>query len=204
MAKKKPNKKEQSTNEYVNLADVRGCSLFTKDNMIWQFLKVMPISTALMNEDEKEQITFKMTREISPTNVPFKIIFLTRPTDVRQLVEYYEGIKANTVDTKKRENLNKTIRFFSKMVTASSVLERQTFIALWTTEKKQSEADLYAKLVEFRNALLNTGVSCSICDETDIINMLGLFYNPVFSVNTVVDTTNKYTFMEGKNEQTQR
>lgn len=177
--------------------DVRGDFLYTKDGNIWQFIKVMPISTALMTETEKEQITMRMTREISPTNVPFKILFLSRPTDVRQLVEYYEGIKANTVNTKKRTNLTKTIQYFSQMVTTGSVIERQTFIALWTSKEIKTEEDLYSKTIEFRNALAGAGVNCNICDDTDIINMLGLFYNPVFTVNTVVDTTNKYTFMEG-------
>lgn len=189
--------KSVSTNEFVNVSDVRGSFLYTKDNMLIQFLKVLPISTALMTDQEKKILTLQMTREISPINIPFKILFLTRPTDVRQLVEYYEGIKTSTIDTKKRDNITKTIRYFSSMALGGGVLERQTFIALWKQEVKQTEDDLYAKTVEFRNALIQSGVTCSICDETDIINMLGLFYNPCFTTNTIMDVTNKYTFMEG-------
>lgn len=197
--KSKNSKKNKtlSTNEFVNVSDVRGSFLYTKDNMLLQFLKVQPISTALMTDQEKRLLTLQMTREISPINIPFKILFLTRPTDVRQLVEYYDNIKASTIDTKKRDNITKTIRYFSSMALGGGVLERQTFIALWRQEGKQTEDDLYAKTLEFRNALIQSGVTCSICDETDIINMLGLFYNPCFTANTIVDVTNKYTFMEG-------
>lgn len=185
-----------SSNEYINLMDIKRQFLYTKDNKIWQFIKVQPISTALMNNNEKERLTLKMTREISPTKVPFKILFFSRPTDVRQIVEYYENIKASTTDTLKRESISKTIKFFSKMSTASDVLERQTYIGLWTQDEKQKEDDLLAKTLEFKNALTTSGITCNICDETEIVNMVGLFYNPAFSHNTSVDMTNKFTFME--------
>lgn len=196
--KEKSNKKQLTTNEYVNVADVRGPYLYTKDGLIWQYLKVQPISTALMNDDEKADLTMRMTRDLSPLKVPFKILFLTRPTDVRRIIEYYENIKTNTVNPKRRENLTKTIRYFSGLSTGNGVLERQTFIALWS-KPKQKEDDIAAKTLEFRNALLNCGVSCSICDETDILNMLGLFYNPVFTLGTEIDTTPRITIMEGVN-----
>ncbi len=195
MLKKKA--KTVTANEFINLANVRGQFLYTKDNMIWQFIKVQPISTALMNEKEKELLTLKMTREVSPTKVPFKILFFSRPTDVRQIIEYYENIKASTDDTKKRDCLSKTIKYFSKLSTGNGVLERQTFIALWTQNEKQKEDDLMQKTIEFRNSLSASGVHCSIADEKELIAMLGLFYNPSFSSHTCVDVTNKYTFLEG-------
>lgn len=198
--KRTSSKKDISTSEYLNLVDIRGDFLYTTDNKIFQFIKVLPISTALMTETEKSQLTKKMTRELSPTKVPFKILFLTRPTDVRQIVDYYENIKSTTTDQRKRENLTKTIRYFSQMALSGGVLERQTFIALWTQNEKQTEDDLIIKTLDFRNALIATGVTATICDETDIVNMLGLYYNPTFSVNTAVDTTPRYSFLEGANE----
>lgn len=198
--KRTSSKKDISTSEYLNLVDIRGDFLYTTDNKIFQFIKVLPISTALMTETEKSQLTKKMTRELSPTKVPFKILFLTRPTDVRQIVDYYENIKSTTTDQRKRENLTKTIRYFSQMALSGGVLERQTFIALWTQNEKQTEDDLIIKTLDFRNALISTGVTATICDETDIVNMLGLYYNPTFSVNTAVDTTPRYSFLEGANE----
>lgn len=194
--KKKENKKELSTNQYINLADVRGNALYTKDNMMWQFLKVQPISTALLTDDEKKRLTLIMTRELSPLRIPFKILFLTRPTDVRQIIEYYEAIKSSTSDTKKRDNLTKTIRYFSGLATGGGVLERQTYIAIWANTERQKE-ELPTKLTDFKNALLTSGVTCSICDETDIINMVGLFYNPVFSLSTIVDRTPRMTQFTG-------
>ncbi|MEG0894496.1 MAG: hypothetical protein RSE93_02195 [Oscillospiraceae bacterium] len=199
MAKNKKDKKQKnniknlSVNEYINLADIRGEFLYSKDNYIWQFIKVEPVSTALMTLNEKSAFVKKLTLEISPMRIPFKILFLTRPTDVRRLVNYYENIKFNTTDQKKRENLTKTIHFFSNMATSNETLERQAFIALWTNKK---EEDIKTKTIEFRNALTNAGVKCNICDQVDITNMIGLFYNPIFNVNTVITDTPNYTYME--------
>lgn len=192
---KKKNKKIVSTNEYVNLADVRGPFLYTKDNYIWQFIKVLPISTALMTQEEKKQLTMKMTRELSPIKMPFKILFLSRPTDVRRIVDFYEGIKQTTVNQRRRENITKTINYFDSLATSGGVLERQTYIAIW--HKGIDEELIMTKTTEFKNALSTTGVTCNICDETDIKNMLGLFYNPSFDIKSKIDATPKYTFMEG-------
>lgn len=186
--------KSISAGEHINLADIRGNSLYTKDNYIYQFLKVMPIPTALMTADEKAHLTLAMARELSPIGVPFKILFLSRPTDIKQIIEYYEGIFAMTVNTKKRDNLKKTMNYLSKMATTGGVLERQTYISLWSEAAKQSEEELYSKTVDFKNALNNVGISAFICNETEIINMAALFYRPVFS-QVDIGTTPNFTFL---------
>ncbi len=188
----------QTTNEYINLADVRGSFLYTKDNYMFQFLKVQPISTALMTDDEKQRLVERMTAEISPICVPFKITFLSRPTDVKVIIDYYERVKSMTTNSKKRDNLTKMIKYFDKMSTSESVLERQTFISIWMNKKDFADDDLFSKTNEFKNALNNTGVTASICTETEIINMLSLFYNPIYSPNTIFDVTPNCTFMEEK------
>lgn len=185
-----------STCEYINLADIRGQFLYTKDNKVYQFIKAMPIPTALMTPDEKARLTMVMARELSPIGMPFKILFISRPTDIKQIIEYYDSIRSMTVDSKKRDNLKKTMNYLSKMATTGGVLERQTFIALWAEKDEKGEDELYSKTVEFRNALTNAGVSATICNETEIANMIGLFYKPVFA-QVDINTTPNYTFMGG-------
>lgn len=196
MAKFGVKDKEISTSDYINLADIKGSFLYTKDNFIYQFLKVMPISTVLMTTDEKAQLTQSMARELSPIGVSFKILFLSRPTDISKIIDYYEGVRSFTDSTKKRDNLKKTMNYLSRAATSGGVLERQTFIGLWVDKNLQSEEELHTKANEFKHALNNTGVIASICSETEIANMMNLFYNPVFSSINYSPTPN-YTFMGG-------
>ncbi len=196
MLKPKKPTKQISTCEYINLADIRANFLYTKDNYIYQFLKVMPISTALMTEDEKAHLTFAMSKELSPIGVPFKILFLSRPTDITKIIEYYEGVRSMTGNTKKRDNLKKTMNYLSAEATSGGILERQTFIALWIDKNTQGEEELYSKATEFKNALNNTGVVATICTETEITNIVSLFYDPVFSTVNY-DKTPNFTFLGG-------
>lgn len=190
-------KTEISVNEYINLKDVRGSILYSKDNYIFSFIRVQPISTALMTEDEKKFLTLSMAKELSPLQIPFKILFLSRPTDVKQIIDYYEGIKATTSNTKKRDNITKTMRFFSSMANSGGVLERQTYISIWMNLSEKTEEDLNSKAIEFAMALEKTGVPAEICREQEIIGMLGLFYNPLYQSGVIYDTTPNFTFMEG-------
>lgn len=177
----------KSTGEEISLADIRGNKLYTKDGNEWMYLKVQPIPTALMTTDEKERLTLTMTRELSPINVPFKIIFLTRPTDVKQQIDYYEGIKAETIHPLKRESLTQTIRFFSQASTSHNVLERQTFISISSADIEMGELLTVAQ--SFEKALFSCGIRANICDEKEIIGMVGLFFSPSFSSSYYVDTT---------------
>lgn len=184
-----------STCELVNLADVKGRTLYTKDGYIFSYVKVQPISTALMTESEKEFLMKKMTTALSPLNIPFKILFLTRPTDIKQVIDYYEGIKSVTVDTLRRSALTSTINYLSGMAISGGVLERQTYFAIWTKESYEDSAEyLSTKLEELLNALKDSGIKSHICDERDILQMLSLFYNPDYS-KKYIDTTPNVVLM---------
>lgn len=194
---KKENKAEISSNEFINLTDVRGTFLYTKDSHIFSYLKVQPISTALMNETEKKTLTERMTRDLSPLGVPFKILFLSRPTDVKQIIDFYEGIKSETSNTKKRDSITKSIKYFSSLSNTGSVLERHTYICLWVNATTKTQEELLSKTLEFADALSRMSIPCSVCKEHEIINMLGLFYNPVYAQEVLYDTTPNFTFIGG-------
>lgn len=186
---KKQKSAAESVQEYITLADVRGNILYSKSGGVTQFIKISPISTALMTETEKEQLTLRMTRGLSPIKFPFKILFLTRPTDVRQIIEFYEGIKSTTQDSIKREALTKTVRHLSQLANGGGILERQTFLSVQVLPSARAVEELTARGFEMQSALAASGVTCHICDETEIINMLGLFFSPAFSFSREISKT---------------
>ncbi|MEG2812974.1 MAG: hypothetical protein RSA79_00080 [Oscillospiraceae bacterium] len=186
--------KLQDINEYINIADVKNDMLFTKNGYAFKYLQVKPISTALMTQLEKRLLVDKMTMELSAVCIPFKILFISRPTDVTQLILYYTDILQNTVSQKKKEAIKKTIHNLSRMSTDGGVLERQTYICVWN--KRENISQLVEKTNDLKIALTTSGVACNDCLDSDIINMLLLFFNPTFDKQPSVDITPHLTFLE--------
>ncbi|WMJ24301.1 hypothetical protein RBG61_06450 [Paludicola sp. MB14-C6] len=196
MLKKKDNGPEISINEYINVADVKGNFLYTKDNYIFQYIRVQPLSTTLMTKEEKKMLTSKMTAELSPLNTPFKIILFSRPTDISQTIDYLDGIKSVTQNQRKKDSLGKSMHFLSAMATSGGVIERLTYIALWFNRSEHSEEELSMKTIEFKNALVNSSVKCHICDEREINDLLSLFYNPINAQSMRIDPSYTFTLLK--------
>ncbi|MDK2802703.1 MAG: hypothetical protein KFW09_04925 [Oscillospiraceae bacterium] len=168
---------KKNVSDLINIEDIKGEVLSTKDGYIFSYIKVQPISIDLMTESEKKQITNKLTSEISCLRIPFKFLFISRKADIKMLISHYEEIKGNTVNTIKRDNLTKTIRYLSHISMGGGVLERQSYVCLW--QKKSMEKELTSMAYDFKNSLQRCGYISHICGEYDIRTLCNLFLNPI-------------------------
>ena len=53
-----------TANEFVNVKDIRGNFLYTRDNLALAYLKIYPISTELFSKNEKRLIAKQLTVRI--------------------------------------------------------------------------------------------------------------------------------------------
>ena len=52
---------QMTANEFVNVKDIRGSFLYTRDGMALAYLKIFPISTELFSKNEKRLIAKQLT-----------------------------------------------------------------------------------------------------------------------------------------------
>ena len=184
---------ENTVSDLINIEDIRGELLYTKDGYVFSYIKVQPISIDLKTKEEKKILTDKLTAEISSLKVPFKMIFLSKKADIKNLVSYYEEIKSNTVDPIKRDNLTKTIRNLSKMSIDGGVLERQSYICLW--DKKENKKEHISMTYSFKNSLNKCEYTSVVCNEYEIRSLCNLFLNPNIHDTEVRDIYNGIPFL---------
>ena len=58
-----------TANEFVNVKDIRGNFLYTRDNLALAYLKIYPISTELFSKNEKRLIAKQLTVSLSSAPV---------------------------------------------------------------------------------------------------------------------------------------
>ena len=84
--KKSKNKEKEelaqiTANEFVNVKDIRGNFLYTRDNLALAYLKIYPISTELFSKNEKRLIAKQLTVSLSSAQYPFQLLAVSRPDE---------------------------------------------------------------------------------------------------------------------------
>ena len=76
-----------TANEFVNVKDIRGNFLYTRDNLALAYLKIYPISTELFSKNEKRLIAKQLTVSLSSAQYPFQLLAVSRPVDISPLTK---------------------------------------------------------------------------------------------------------------------
>ena len=77
---------QMTANEFVNVKDIRGSFLYTRDGMALAYLKIFPISTELFSKNEKRLIAKQLTVSLSSGQYPFQLLAVSRPVDISPLM----------------------------------------------------------------------------------------------------------------------
>ena len=77
---------EITANEFINVRDICGNFLYTRDGLTMCYLKLTPVSIDLYSKTEKRNIVHTLTAEMSSTQFPFKFIAVSRPVDISPLL----------------------------------------------------------------------------------------------------------------------
>ena len=62
----------QTANEFVNVKDIKGKFLYTRDGLVLCYLRISPISIDLFSKTEKGIIIKQLTASMSSIQYPFK------------------------------------------------------------------------------------------------------------------------------------
>lgn len=91
---KKNNKSNnQSLNEFLNIKNIKEHFLYSLDGQVIQFIKVEPINTGLLSEEELKSKMNLASIEFSEEQRPYKIIVIPRAVDISEFIREQEELK---------------------------------------------------------------------------------------------------------------
>lgn len=180
---KKPQETDHAAvtaNEFVNVRDICGNFLYTRDNTVLAYLRIMPISIDLFSKSEKQQIVRQLTADLSTADYPFQLIAVSRPVDISPLLSELSDTLTACSDLKQKELLKQEMAEMSSLAVSGDTVERQFYIKIWEKAHENTEREMLQRLKYLEGYLSDAGVCSEILGRQDIIRLCNLINNPAY------------------------
>ena len=171
---------QMTANEFVNVKDIRGSFLYTRDGMALAYLKIFPISTELFSKNEKRLISKQLTASLSSGQYPFQLLAVSRPVDISPLMAELSSTLTSSSDIKQKELLKHEIVEMGGFALSGEVVERQFYIKIWDRVADGVERDLLQKLKYLAGYFADCGIQTEILEQQDIVRLCNLVNNPAY------------------------
>lgn len=170
----------QTAQQFINVRDIRDKYLYTRDGMVFIYLRIHAISIDLYSKAEKNVLIRTLTAELSDIQYPFKFMALSRPVDISPLItEMSEMLKE--AEDKRKELLRQEILQMGGFALSGEIVERQFYIALWEKQDEGIERDLLKRASLLCEKFAAGGVPCDILAEKKIVRLINLVNNPSYT-----------------------
>ena len=87
--------KSLTANEFINVKDIEGNIVYTKDNKLYAYIKIKPFSLELLSEEEQRRMGRRFTAEFSAIKRAYKFFSISRPVDVSFMLDNLNKIYTN-------------------------------------------------------------------------------------------------------------
>lgn len=175
------NKNLETAQEFMNVLDIKGNFLYSKDKYIFAYIRINPISIDLLSKREKRNLCQKLTSELSAEQSKFRFLAVSRPIDITPLINDYSNIMLNSDNPKQKELLRHEMLVMSNYAMSGEVVERQFYIRLFEKYEEGIERDFLKRVTEFALRFENSKVPCEVMKEQGIIRLCNLINNPAYS-----------------------
>lgn len=175
------NKNLETAQEFMNVLDIKGNFLYSKDKYIFAYIRINPISIDLISKRERKNLCDILTSQLSSEQNKFRFLAVSRPIDITPLINNYSNIMLNSDNPKQKELLRHEMLVMSSYAMSGEVVERQFYIRLFEKYEEGIEKDLLKRANEFATKFENSKVSCEVLKEQGIIRLCNLINNPAYS-----------------------
>ncbi|PYG84333.1 hypothetical protein LY28_03647 [Ruminiclostridium sufflavum DSM 19573] len=177
---KNKTREEMTAQEFVNVRDITDKYLYTRDGMVFMYIRIYPISPDLLSRREKRSLTGQLTAEISAEPFKFGFTALSRPVDISPLVKEYSELLAESNDPVQKEILKAEMQAISSYAMSGEVVERQFYIKIWDKYCEGAESELQKRCFSLLGYFTAVNISGEILKEEDIIRLSNLITNPAY------------------------
>jgi len=179
-ASKNKTQDEIAAQEFVNVKDITDKYLYTRDGLVFMYVRIYPISPDLLSRREKRTLTRQLTAEISAEPFKFGFTALSRPVDISPLIKEYSELLSESNDPIQKEILKSEMQAMSNYALSGEVVERQFYIKIWEKYSEGIENELQKRAFSILGYFTAVNINGEILREEDIIRLSNLITNPAY------------------------
>ncbi|HEX2926218.1 MAG TPA: hypothetical protein VHP38_08180 [Ruminiclostridium sp.] len=173
-------REELTAQEFVNVKDITDKYLYTRDGLVFSYIRIYPISPDLLSRREKRTLTRQLTAELSAETEKFGFLALSRPVDISPLVKEYSELLSDSNDPVQKEILKSEMQAMSNYALSGEVVERQFYIKIWDKFSEGVENELQKRCFTLLGYFTSSNINGEILAEEDIIRLSNLITNPAY------------------------
>jgi len=170
--------KNLTANELINVRDIEGSIVYTKDDKLYSYVNIMPLSLELLSEEERILKARQFTAEFSAIPRTFKFLTMSRPVDVSFMLDNLADVNGKTQNLKRKEMIRNKMAEINRFPMSGDTLEHNFFMAIWVQNKKDGQKELLKFAADVISRFKSCGIEVSLCQKEDIIRLFNLFANP--------------------------
>jgi len=169
-----------TANQFVNVSDIKGNFLYTKDNMIFGYLRIYHFNKDLLSTEELRSKTQILTSSFESDRKYFSYFAMQREIDLDgQKKDLESKYRSELTSVGTRHLLKIMIDELTVLSTSGQNYEHQHYIKLWepytSSNRPEVEAELKIRLQDFKNRYESIGIATEILSQQDIIKVCSLF-----------------------------
>lgn len=171
---------EISVQDFINVRDISGNVLYTRDDYCIAYIRLQPPMSSLWSRREKRMKTNTLVAEVSKDRLPWILTAVSRPMDISQLISHYRQIRDQTDNQVRKKLLKQEMNELQKKISGGEAIERQFYIKIWTPYKEGAETELLERARQIKTAYESIGIVGQILKKPDIIRFCNLVHNPTY------------------------
>ena len=177
-----------TANDFVNIKDIQDNILYTKDNKLFMYLRIQPISLELLSETEKEHKIRQFAGEFSVEKGSYKMFSISRPIDVSGLIHNFTRLKEEETNPYVKKLIYNEINEINKFALSGEIIERQFYMIIWQNQSKDAKKEIMKHAGEIIARFKACEMHLDVCEDTEIKKLLNLFANPNYAHMEDVET----------------
>lgn len=175
--KKQKNDKKLTSNQYINVADIKNNILYTKDNYVIAFIKVGTVSTSTMSKTDINILTKTLSSEFASVKNNLRMLKISKPVDISKLTTSYREMYRNSNDLKQKELLREATMFLHKYSTNGNELENEYYFIVREKLTNNSVLELEKIATSISRKFQAGKIQANVCNTEEIARLCNLFTN---------------------------
>lgn len=177
-------KKISSVSELLNIRNISGNILYTKDNYIMCYVRVKPIVVSIMGDIEKWSLTDSLTNSFSTEKEPITILKIDRPIDIKNIVTDYQkkisDLRKSShlkVGKTKKDILTSNMMYLDKYARDGQTLENLYYLQFYKKFDGENEETLLSRAYNFVRKLKMSNIESYLIMDSEIKELCSIFAN---------------------------